>query len=146
MDITVGGFVFDCECRYRNWSTSLNIIVFCVSFYLLLVHFRLKPNFKDIHPTNHDLNNIYNFDHLFNPKSAWNAGHTIIECVNYIWKELIKTELIINFIKLSATKPKTNGKIYGSIWTGMKERVAFSIQFGVLMLNSDNMDFIYFVS
>ena len=33
---------------YRNWSTSLNIIVFCESFYLLLVHSRLKPNFKDI--------------------------------------------------------------------------------------------------
>ena len=37
-----------------------------------------KPNFKDTHPTNHDVNNIYNFHHLFNPNSAWNAGHTII--------------------------------------------------------------------
>ena len=37
----------------------------------------------------------------------------------------MKTELIINFLKL--TKPKINGKI----WTDMKKRAAFSLQFGV---------------
>ena len=37
----------------------------------------------------------------------------------------MKTELIINFLKL--TKPKINGKI----WTDMKKRAGFSLQFGV---------------